>query len=130
MNAWRLIEIALDGPIETEELYAACATLGIDLLGLCDALSKDIAEGYLRGDIPWDDGDVVMNCLFEWAYGSGDVGLSEFSMDVFLAFDQGEFRHDQPADSRPEFHTVPRLKHALAAQMAKPYIPADAQRRG
>jgi hypothetical protein len=130
MNARRLIEIALERPLETSELHAACVSLGIDLPGLCDALSKEIAEGYLRGDIPWDDGDVAMNCLFAWAYGADDIGLSEFSMDVFLAFDQGEFRHDQRPESGPEFHTVPRLKHALATQMAQPYIPADALRRG
>jgi hypothetical protein len=69
-----------------------------------------------------------MNCLFAWAYDPDDVGLSEFSTNVFLAFDQAEFHHDQPLESGPEFHTVPRLKNALAA-MAKPYIPADAIRR-
>jgi len=130
MNARRLIEIALEGRLETEELTSACAALGIGLPGFCDALSKEIAEGYLQGQISWDDGDVAMNGLFAWAYGADDVGLSDFSMSVFLAFDQGEFRHDQPADSGPEFHTVPRLKNALAAQMAQPNIPADASRRG
>ncbi len=130
MNARRLIEIAMDERIETAELDAACATLGIGLPSLCDALSKEIAEGYLKGDISWDDGDLAVNCLFAWAHGTDDVGLSEFSMNVFLAFDQAEFRHDQPPESGPEFNTVPRLKHALADKMAQPYIPADAVRRG
>lgn len=126
MNARRLIEIALDGRLETAELNAACAALGTDLGNLCDAISKEIAECYLKGDISWDDGDVAMNCLFAWAYGTDDVGLSDFSMNVFLAFDQAEFRHDQPPESGPEFHTVPRLKNALAAIVAQPHVPADA----
>jgi hypothetical protein len=117
MNATRLIEIAVSGRLETAELNAASTTLGIGLPNLCDRLSKEIAEGYLQGDISWDDGDLAMNCLFAWAYGAEDVGLSEFSMDVFLAFDQAEYRHDQPPESGPEFHTVPRLKNALAVTM-------------
>lgn len=130
MDARRLIEIAKEGRLDTAELTAACAFLCTDLPDLCDSLSKEIAEGYLQGHISWDDGDVAMNSLFAWAYGADDVGLSDFSMTVFLAFDQGEFRHDQPADSGPEFHTVPRLKSALATQMAQPSIPTDALRRG
>lgn len=121
MNARRLIEIAMAGRLETVELNAACTSIGIDLPGLCDMLSMEIAEGYLKGDISWDDGDLAVNCLFAWAYGADDVGLSEFSMNVFLAFDQAEFRHDQPSESGPEFHTIPRLMKALAAKMAQPH---------
>lgn len=110
MNATRLIEMAMRGRLETAELNAASATRGIGLPDMCDRLSKEIAEGYLQGEISWDDGDMAMNCLFAWAYGPDDVGLPDFSMNVFLAFDQAEFRHDQPLESGPEFHTVPRLR--------------------
>lgn len=130
MNARRFIEIAREGPLLTAELTAACTSLNVDLLSFCDALSKEIAEGYLRGDISWDEGNIATNCLFAWAYGPNDISLSKFSMDVFLAFDQAEFRHDQPADSGPEFHTLPRLKNALAAKLAKPNTPADVLRPG
>jgi hypothetical protein len=51
MNATRLIEIAMNGRLETAELNAASATLGMSLPDLCDRLSKEIAEGYLQGDI-------------------------------------------------------------------------------
>jgi hypothetical protein len=114
MNARRFIEIAIEGQLETAELNAAYAARHIGLPSLCDALSKEIAESFLLGDISWDDGDVAMNCLFAWAYGADDVGLPKFSMDVFLAFDQAEFRHNQPADSGPEFLAVSRPKNALA----------------
>jgi hypothetical protein len=119
MNATWLIEIAMRGRLETAELNAASATLGIGLLDLCNRFSKEIAEGYLQGEISWEEGDIAMNCLFAWAYGPEDVGLSDFSMNVFLAFDQAEFRHDQPPESGPEFHTVPRLKDVLGV-MAQP----------
>ena len=110
----------MKGQPETSELLAACAELGIGLHDLCDELSKEIAEGYLRGDISWNDGDRAMNSLFAWADGADDVGLSKFAMDVFLAFDQGEFSHDQPPESGPEYHTVPLLKIALPANAPQP----------
>lgn len=116
MNSRQLIKLAKEGALRTSALTAICTSLAISLPKLCDMLSKEIAKDYLGGDITWDDGDMAMNSLFAWAYGAEDVGLSEFSMSVFLAFDQAEFKHDQPADSGPEFHTIPRLKEILATQ--------------
>lgn len=128
MNATRLIEIARSGRLETVELNAASATLRNALPSLCDRLSKEVAESYLEGEISWDDGDMAMNCLFAWAYGPEDAGLSDFAMNVFLAFDQAEFRHDQPPESGPEFHTVPRLKNALAVMAQQEILAEDVRR--
>lgn len=114
MNSRQLIQLAKEGQIQTSALTAICASLEISLPNLCDVLSKEIAEDYLSGNITWDDGDIAMNSLFAWAYGEDNIGLSEFSMAIFSAFDQAEFKHDQPVDSGPEFHTLPRLRNILA----------------
>jgi hypothetical protein len=88
---------------------AVCMGKTVDLL--LDDLARHVAEGYLTGTYSWEFGDQAMNHLYQAAYVSEDIGLPKYAMEVFLAFDEGEYKHK---DS-PEMDGEPRTRSLLLA---------------
>ena len=78
---------------------------------LLDDLARHVAEGYLTGTYSWEFGDQAMNHLYQAAYVSEDICLPKYAMEVFLAFDEGEYKHED----YPEMDGEPRTRALLLA---------------
>ena len=92
-------------------LDMTAASLGKTVQVMLNDLARRIADGYLTGTYSWEFGDQAMNNLYAAAYVSEDIGLPKYAMEVFLAFDEGEYKHK---DS-PEMDGEPRTRALLLA---------------
>lgn len=88
-----LIQALSDTAVSTDYVEGAARTLGISVPSLCDEFAREIAQGFLRGEYSWEFGDAAMNGLYGSAYAVGNFGLPDFAMQVYEAFDEGEYRH-------------------------------------
>ena len=57
----------------------------------CDAFSKRVAVRYLQDDLSWEQGDAVMNHLFNLMISHSGNRVPDFAWEVYLAFDAGEY---------------------------------------
>jgi hypothetical protein len=92
-------------------LEMSAASLGKTVQVLFNDLARRIADGYLTGTYSWEFGDQAMNNLYAAAYVSEDIGLPKYAMEVFLAFDEGEYKHK----GSPEMDGEPRTRALLLA---------------
>ncbi|HZX27625.1 MAG TPA: hypothetical protein VFF16_11175, partial [Telluria sp.] len=124
----RLIELVNEDLFQFEDMSAGAIARGLSLQDLCDSLCLEIAQLYLRNEISWDEGDLVMNSLFAWAFNPKNVvGFPKFSWAVYYAFDEAEYVHpNDPPGTNPMLRTAPMLTAALATLSAQPSNPADA----
>lgn len=93
-----------------------------DYFLFCDEFSHYVAMCYLSGTLSFEAADRAMNELFSYSYSDEDRGMPDFALQVFNAFDQGEFHHrDDSHDVDPEQkYTRPILikvfeQHSLVA---------------
>ncbi|NYF22915.1 hypothetical protein HDC36_004405 [Xanthomonas sp. JAI131] len=91
-----------------------CLKHGVDRDRLCYLFAKVVAEEFVNGEMSYADGDVAMNQLS----GIMDIDLRGFPLEVYLAFDAGEFcRDDDTKGTIPwQKYTLPAVMEALASE--------------
>jgi hypothetical protein len=112
-----LMRKAADQPFEAADVDAACAEHGLTIGELFDAISRRIVRGYVSGELPFGFCDGVMNHVYSFMNLNHDMAPPAYSYSVFLAFDEGEYQHeDDPKDSSPEeLYTKPMIAEILAS---------------
>ncbi len=82
---------------------------------LTELLALDVAARYARNEIEYGPADWIMNNLF---LAMAEDPLSEWSdlfLDVFNAFDSGEYKRDEDGDVEPsEKYTRPEIARILS----------------
>lgn len=103
-----------DNPLRDGGHRPFCAQYGIDLDLFCYLFAKVVALEFAHGEMSYADGDLAMNQLV----GIMDIDLRGFPLDVYLAFDQGEYALDQdPTGTIPwQKYTLPAVMDALARE--------------
>jgi hypothetical protein len=109
-----LIQVLSGKAVSADNVEDVARTLGISVPSLCDEFAREIAQGFMRGEYSWEFGDGAMNGLYGSAYLVGDFGLSDFAMQIYEAFDEGEYRHN---DSGPD--GAPRTRALLEPLLAE-----------
>jgi hypothetical protein len=77
----------------TAELDAYRTSAGLDLEAALNSICLCVARRYSAGGMSFDDCDRVLNSLHSWSLLERDRLLPEPANQVFLAFDEGEYRH-------------------------------------
>jgi len=78
------------------------------------AAARHLGQRFLDGALDFEFCDVLINELYKMTYVFGESGHSELFWDVFNAFDQGEYHHDNDRSEDPvETYTRPRLVECL-----------------
>ncbi|WP_440223153.1 hypothetical protein ACQQ2N_19045 [Dokdonella sp. MW10] len=103
---------AREDRVGSEDIDQLCALSGFGRVQIYDMTASYIAEEFISGRISFFDADAVAN--FIWSESS--FGLTGFSKDVFLAFDDGEYlATSDPADADPVAkYTRPQIMDLLA----------------
>jgi hypothetical protein len=109
-----LIKVVSGTGVAEKDLEHGAHTLGISLSEFCNDFALEIAKGYMRGDYSWDFGDTAMNGLYACAYGVGDFSLPDLALQVYEAFDEGEYRHLDDPRPNGEPRTRARLEPLIA----------------
>jgi len=94
---------------------------GVEPDQFCNEFSNRVAHEYHAGRLSFEDADCAMNHLFAFAFSNLPHGLPEYAMDVFLAFDDGEFHHSGDSDDvTPEDkYTRPQIQAIMDRELAK-----------
>ncbi|MBL8523972.1 MAG: hypothetical protein JNN20_09805 [Betaproteobacteria bacterium] len=79
-----------------------------------NTFARHVAHDYLAEKLSFEVADVAMNSLSAYALKQYDVRLPSYAWEVYLAFDQGEFRHPEDDDlidpeekyTRPEIQSI------------------------
>ena len=89
---------------------------------ICNAFARIVAERFLTGEYSWRYCDAAMNSLFGYGYAGYGIpedaltGLPPFAFDIYIAFDEGEFRHKTKYNEQGE-----ALSRLLVADVLKKY---------
>ena len=107
MSVDPIVAKAMSGPIEVTELDEVASGLACSRDQVADDFARTVARRYLTGEISWESGDEAMNAL-NAAYSRDNRCPSGLAMEVYLAFDEGEYYH---SDAQPdgEIRTKSRL---------------------
>jgi len=103
--------IAAFPKVVTIELVSrACTTLGVSPSDFCDRFAKEVARGYVDGELSWPDADSAMNALSGFFFGHLPMGspFPDYAFGVYLAFDAGE-DFEEPANERVTKEQLARL---------------------
>lgn len=95
-----------------------CVQYGIELDRFCYLFAKVVALEFVHGEMSYANGDLAMNRLI----GIMDIDLRGFPLDVYLAFDEGEYAHDQDPRGTISWqkYTLPAVMDALAREALLP----------
>ena len=98
-------------PLWPDGHTAFCTLHGINADHLYYLFSKHVALEFANGEMSYSDGDAAMNHLF----GVAGLDLTGFAMDIYEAFDAGEFfRDNDPVGTIPwQKYTLPYVMKAL-----------------
>jgi hypothetical protein len=115
VNLDEVVRKASDHPFDDAEVDAFCANNSISREQFADAVSRAVATGYHNGDFDFGFCDGVMNHLFAFTTMRGEAAMPPYSHAVFLAFDDGEYHHqDDPPDASPEeLYTKPQIRDII-----------------
>ncbi len=115
--------IACCGELSFEVLIKYCQEAQTDIQCVSNDLALGVARMFLSGDIDFEQGDQAMNLLFsimtsESYFKLTERAIPDIAMNVYLAFDSGEFPHrgDKPDDVPYLKHTRPKLQEILNNQ--------------
>ncbi|GHA76714.1 hypothetical protein [Cognatilysobacter bugurensis] len=105
-------------PLSQGALESFCAAHGLTRVGLFREYSRHVAQEFSEGALAFWDGNRAMNQL-------GGAALEElegFALDVFHAFDHGEYLEaGDPAGTVPwQRYTLPEVMAALAREGLQP----------
>jgi hypothetical protein len=112
-----LMRKAAERPLNQGDVDAACKYLSLTRDALFDPISRRVARGYASGELSFDFCDGVMNHLYSFVMLNYEMTPPEYSYSVFLAFDEGEYHHqNDPEGSSPEeLYTKPMIREILAS---------------
>ncbi|PMN62279.1 hypothetical protein, partial [Enterovibrio norvegicus] len=123
MSMKTIIEKASDGVLEEREVIAFSESKRMSLDEFAHEFSKSVAQHYWNGSYDYHLCDGAMN----WLYGfltdptyliTTNNTISEFPLDVYLAFDAGEYHHagDEKSVDPVRKYTDPAIEKLLRAQ--------------
>ena len=123
MSIKAIIAKASDGKLEEKEVIAFSEAERMTLDEFAHDFSRDVAQNYWNGLYDYSFCDGAMN----WLYGfltdpayleSNDNTISEFPLEVYLAFDAGEYHHSGDDDSVNPVgkYTDPAIEKVLSAK--------------
>ena len=121
MSIDKLFEVAATRQPNHDEIAACCAEHGGgDTDQALNAIALELARRYDAGAMSFGDCDVVANALHSWSILIKSRELPRPALDVFSAFDQGEYYHNEDSrDVDPEAkYTRPAIKEILRARNA------------
>lgn len=112
-----LIQLASSGsegiPIfPHEKIESFRNTLKLTPSDFFDYFARQVAHDYLSNKLSFIAADCAMNSLFHYCLAQYDVTLPSYAHDVYLAFDEGEFKHvedDDLTDTEIKY-TKPRIQ--------------------
>ena len=123
MSIKSIIEKASDGTLEEREVIAFSDRERKSLDEFAHEFSRDVAHNYWVGIYDYSFCDGAMNWLFGFltnpAYlESNENTISEFPLEVYLAFDVGEYRHSGDDDSVDPVrkYTDPAIEKVLSVK--------------
>ncbi|WP_166213104.1 hypothetical protein [Cognatiluteimonas telluris] len=108
------------GQIVLSEADALCAEFGWSRQEFCDAFSRRVAHQYNDNVLPFESADIAMNWLYEFAFHQMGAPIPEYFLDVYLAFDRGEFAssEDAPETDPEQAYTRPLISEIVAKDRA------------
>ena len=123
MSIKSIIEKASHGTLEEGEVISFSEKGQMSLDEFAHEFSRDVAQNYWDGLYDYSFCDGAMN----WLYGfltdptyleSNDNTISEFPIEVYLAFDAGEYHHSGDDDSVDPVrkYTDPAIEKVLNAK--------------
>lgn len=62
-------------------------------MDFCDSFARRVAHEYAENNLSFSTADAAMNALHVYVSNEFDVRLPSYAWEVFLAFDEGEYRH-------------------------------------
>ena len=101
----------LANPLACGGIDSFCAKHGLRRAAFFELFARHVAEAFAEGSLAFWDGNHAMNAL-----AGGLVEINGFALEVFLAFDHGEYLEGlEPPGSVPwQYYTVPMVNAALA----------------
>jgi len=98
-------------PLWPDKYIPFCKTHNLSKDEFFFSFAKHVALEFAHGEISYSDGDVAMNHL----QGAAELGLTGFALSVYLAFDDGEYHHndDQIGTISWQTYTLPAIMEAL-----------------
>jgi hypothetical protein len=105
-------------PLTEADISRLCSAHGIRRQELFAAFARHVAQEFAAGSLSFWSGNYAMNAL-------GGVALEElegFPLEVFYAFDHGEYPDDgDPRGAVPwQRHTLPQVMEALEKEGLSP----------
>jgi hypothetical protein len=111
-----ILALAQTSSLEARAFMDWCSTTGLPAVDATDALAAELALQYLAGKLDYTFCDRAMNSIMQVVtssefFAASDRVIPKLTLDVYLAFDAGEFFHrgDQPNESPELKHTFPML---------------------
>ncbi|NWK94477.1 hypothetical protein DM806_02035 [Sphingobium lactosutens] len=100
--------------LEYEEIQKWCEQNRISDSELTEAMAIDVARRYSRHEVSYRPADWIMNNLFFALADDPKSGFSELFVDIFNAFDAGEYDRSKDRSSEPsELYTRPSITRIL-----------------
>ena len=111
--------IARGSRIAMSEADSLCSAFGWSHQAFCDAFARRVAHQYNDNVLNFEGADVAMNWLWEFAIHQMGAPIPEYFLDVYLAFDRGEYVNAEDAGANPELtHTRPLISEIVAKDRA------------
>ncbi|MEU5961941.1 hypothetical protein ABZ777_12130 [Micromonospora parva] len=99
----------------TEDIERWTAWTRLDYDAFLDGLAMELATRYDQGRLPFGTCDEIVNWFHGHHTATLDTALPEVFLDVFEAFDEGEYYHGGDASEDPEkAYTRPMIQEVLA----------------
>ncbi|MFI7594343.1 hypothetical protein [Micromonospora sp. NPDC049359] len=98
-----------------EDIERWTAWTRLDYDAFLDGLAMELATRYDQGRLPFGTCDEIVNWFYGHHTATFDTAPPEVFLDVFEAFDEGEYYHGGDASEDPEkAYTRPMIKQVLA----------------
>lgn len=100
--------------LEYAEIQRWCEQIGMSDCELSETMAIVVAQRYSGHEISYQSADWIMNNLFLALASDPQSGFSELFMDIFNAFDAGEYyRNDDRSSDPSELYTRPSITRIL-----------------
>jgi hypothetical protein len=117
-----ILALAETNSLDPASFLRWCEQTGLTATAASDSLARQIGLDYLAGKLDYIFCDRVVNSLMNVVTSSeffavSDRSIPKLTLDVYLAFDAGEYSHpqDEPHESPEAKYTWPMLKSLLGA---------------
>jgi hypothetical protein len=115
MSTDEILAICIKRAPSTEEIEAYAKKLGVTVEDALNSIALTLARRYDEGEMKFFECDIAVNSLYSWCLLKRDRVLPEPALSVFVAFDEGEYRHSGDADDvdTEVKYTRPMIKQLL-----------------